>query len=115
MTTAVAAIVLALWLLGGHLRDGRLGRAVRLWMGPCVALALVTDRGVVAGVAVLGFCLLTATLIACARWGNANVPTEMRSLLDLAEREAKTRYARELRSLSGPVALPSDDERTAHG
>lgn len=115
MTVAVAAVVVALWLLGGHLRDDRLGRAVRLWMGPCVALALVTDGSAVAGVAVVGFALLLATLVACARQGSAGVPTEMRELLDLAEREARTRYARELRSTrSGPVILP-DEEHAAHG
>jgi hypothetical protein len=116
MTAAVAALVLALWLLGGHLRDDRLGRAVRFWMGPGAALALVSDGAAVTGVAAVGFALLVAVLFACARRGSAGLPADVRELLYLAEREARTRYARELQSTaSGPISLPSEPERAVHG
>jgi hypothetical protein len=115
MTAAVAALVVSLWLLGGHLRDDRLGRAVRLWMGPGAALALVADGAAVSGVAAVGFGLLVAVLISCARRGSAGLPADVRELLYLAERESRARYARELQATSGTVYLPDERERAANG
>ena len=113
MTAALAALVVGVWLLGGHLQDDLLGRAVRLWMGPGVAVALVADGLAVFAVVAVGFALLVATVAACVKHGSGRIPQNLQELVDLAEHESRVRYVRELRStISIP---PRDEERAAHG
>jgi hypothetical protein len=109
VTGIVTAIVLVVeWFTGATLRDDILGRLFRAWLGAGVSVQLVATHDAVQGVvAAVGVVLVLATILVRRRDAeevSERLPkTELRALLELAERETRARLHRDVRVTPEPA------------